>query len=147
MLMPPIKRKWKKRKTTLLIPGGWQAIVPQVIEDEPEIVTKAWSEYLVNANMAKNGFEANKIAVEMHQNVYNYAWRVLLSQSIFYWAKQYAKRYPWAMRINHEDNKLVYTLDRFNPTVMQHAFVPNQKPGLDGLKFVDAMMKEMWDER
>ena len=119
--------------------------MPQIIEDEPQVMSKAWNEYLVNAKMVGNFFDARKLAIEMHQNVYNYAWRILLSQSVFYWAKQYAKRYPGAM-INHPDGDFVYTLAGFDPAKMQFAFVPNQNPGVEGLKFVDSMLREMHDE-
>ena len=158
--MPPIKRGWKKRKITLLIPGGWNAIVPQIIEDSLEVFTKAWVEYLYNARIVKDRFKARKLAQSMLQAVFDYAWRVLLSQSIFYWAKEYAKRYPECLvpspyknynecfpgcECNSCKTKQIFILAGFKPEIMQHAFVPNQKPGADGLKFVDSMLREMHD--
>ena len=38
-----------------------------------------------------------------------------------------------------------FTLAGFDPAKMQFAFVPNQKPGVEGLKFVDSMLREMHD--
>ncbi len=147
MLMPTIRRKWKQRRITLLIPGGWDAVVPQIVEDEPHVMSKAWAQYLHDAKVVFNQFDGMQQATVMHQNVYNYAWRVLLSQSIFYWAKQYGKRYPECIRLVPRDVfDGLYDLRGFDPAVMQHAFVPAQKPGVDGLKFVDAMMREMHDE-
>jgi len=139
MFMPTITRKWKQRKITLVIEGGWEAKVPQITEINNEF-SKAWIEYLVTAKMQKSQAIAMRAAAIMHQNMYNYAWRVMLSQSIFYWAKQYAKRYPEQLV---EVGKNCYILSGFDPAKMQFAFVPNQKPGTDGLKFVDAMMREM----
>ena len=165
--MPTIRRRWKQRGIVLLIPGGWEAVVPQIIEQEPHVMSKAWAEYLCEAKVVFNQFEGMQQATTMHQNVYNYAWRVLLSQSIFYWAKEYGKRYPeclekipntrldrtlelkavkeskFELSFNHYHT---YTLTGYDPAVMQHAFVPAQKPGVDGLQFVDAMLREMHDE-
>ena len=142
MKMPQIRRKWKHKKIILLIPGGWQALVPQVMEDSLEVFTKAWSEYLYNSKMCKSQFEARKRAKKMIQNVFNYAWSILLSQAIFYWAKEYAKRYP--ERLTPTEEKDIFVLEGFNAEKMQYAFVPGQKPGR-GLKFVDEMLREMND--
>lgn len=133
--MTDIKRAGKSelppllRGRTLLIPGGWQAMIPEVTV-EAEILdryTAAWQ----RANLGMDEGEAWQKAWYGAQRLFRASYVKGLREFVTRRACDYAQL--WPSLIDGTTNRNYYTLIGYAPEEIYHYYTPHLKTGLAGM--------------
>lgn len=131
--MGPLTTVWRER--TLLLPGGWQAVVPEVKADARSM--EAFVRYLESDGISKMG--ARQRAMETIQAVFESGYMKGLRSMLYARAKEYAQRWP---ELVTEDGRLL----GFDPATLQSAYFPFERTGRRGKNFVDGMLIRMAED-
>jgi len=139
IVMPHIKRKWGNKY--LYVPGGWKAQVPRI--EVESCVMEAWVVYLRQSGMGV--MDSIQGAKQIGQSIYLAGYRPGLISHTAYWAKQYAKMFPDSLRYVGLV-KRIYSLDGFDPEIIQTSYIPFHHHGKRGQPFMNKLLVEMHDE-
>ena len=140
VIMPDIRRNWRKREW-IMIPGGWKARVPEVQGEEQ--VVAAYTAYFLPDGIPPA--EARRKAEACIQEPYTSAFMEGLKASTFGHAIKYATMWPELREVEEQfkTGNCILRLRGFKPELLQSAYVPGQRPGVDGLPFVKELLRNM----
>ena len=140
--MPIIVRAWTERKNRILVPGGWEAQIPQVQAESS--VRIAYRDYFMSEGMGAS--KAEMRALEVTQNQYTACYLDGLKRQITYWAKRYSQKWPKLVEeVTYRYKPALKPLG-FKPQEVQFWFVPGQRPGPNGLDFAERELQRMGEQ-
>jgi ABC-type glycerol-3-phosphate transport system substrate-binding protein len=117
---------------TLLIPGGWTAVVPSVTPDPASL--RAFVRYLREEGLTEWAAESGALATI--QGVFEGGYLRGIRNMLYARAREYADRYP---DLVGEDGELL----GFDPEALQQAYFPFDRTGRRGKQFVEAALADM----
>ena len=115
------------------VPGGWMANVPEMTD---AAYTEALAAYYNHTYSRYNLSTARHFAQQLQIRMASMEFLRRLREFIRRSAKEYVERFPDTQRTDG-------TLAGFDPTSLQRAFVPYDRPGRNGKKILHRMMEEM----
>ena len=127
--------KLKGKPVTLYLPGGWEAIVPQVKADDT--TRRAFARYLRNEGLTE--WDAEQEADATIQKLFESAYIRGVRAMLYRRMKEYAEQYPDLVT---DDGKL----KGFSPERLQSAYFPYERSGRVGKTFIDTLFAEMAKE-